>query len=111
MKNILLLAVSFVALSAAANIVGTDFYTVHLEADTKEQLLIKIEQTIPLIRTGQIQSAFQSNCLQNTNNAIKVTTVSMDEIFRVDAYGALTPSYTGAINYQRDSCREPNKKR
>jgi len=110
MKTILFLAMSFLVLSASAKIVTTDSFTVYVKADTEEQLLLQVEQTIPLIRSGEIQSAFQSNCLQNNNTSIKVTTVNIDKIYTVDSYDALTPSYTGAINYDHNNCLDSRDK-
>lgn len=106
MKTILILAMSFLALSVSAR-VGTKTFTHSVSGATEAIVLEKVEVAIPKIISGKIKSVFQTGqCWPNNSRTIKVTGVSVTKHFKVDSYGNLDPYYTGSIRYFHKRCRD-----
>lgn len=103
MKNLLLLfAISSTPLCFANKFV----YTV--EAKDLNNLREEVEKTIPKIKSGKLKSIRHSrlNCILNQPKHIKIKSVIINEIYRLNSKGKLYPVYFGDINYFQKNCHK-----
>jgi hypothetical protein len=108
MKTILILALSFLTLSATAGI-GPKSFTHSVSASTEAEVLVKVEAAIPLIVSGKIKSVWQSQCRPTNSRTVKVNGVGIKKSYKVDSYGNLNPWFTGSIRYTHKRCFESNR--
>ncbi|MDP7319309.1 MAG: hypothetical protein QF441_01810 [Bacteriovoracaceae bacterium] len=104
MKSLLVLAVAFFSLNAAA--FGYQNFSYSVTAPTEAEVLVKAEATIPMIENGQVKSPFQKYCWPTNPNTVTVNSVSVSSYYKVGQAGEMTKVYKAMISYTHSACNE-----
>lgn len=103
MKAILVLAASLFAFNAFAGVKNLSY---SVKAHTENAVLEKVENTIPKILSGEVQSYWQKHCWPNNERTISINSVSVNKYYAVDGNNKLVAVYKGTISYHHNSCND-----